>query len=751
MTPSNHYSKTCKRLYDASKVKSIWERLFERHIQRQPKPFAVLERPFAMYSSSELEQRFLRWKRGQMTCEDHSLPIQPGQPQKRIALESEPSSTYLLRGRWFLTCEAFGGFVDYFDLDPPENTSTQALTLISPSFQGQTMSVMSVEEDWDSPVLSFTIALVHIMRHDFRENFTDCCGESRIDIWRGSLVLDEHNRGRDLQVERVAQIPLLVRLGEPILSISQLGSLVAFDVQSRDQSEGSDVVIFDWKDTSSFPRCLRKTIRYDEYGFDFLRSPKVEGLANFDSIPTEILINILAELDWRDVLGIRQTCKRLYDASKVKSIWERLFERHIQRQPKPFAVLERPFAMYSSSELEQRFLRWKRGQMTCEDHSLPIQPGQPQKRIALESEPSSTYLLRGRWFLTCEAFGGFVDYFDLDPPENTSTQALTLISPSFQGQTMSVMSVEEDWDSPVLSFTIVLVHIMRHDFRENFTDCCGESRIDIWRGSLVLDEYNRGRDLQVEHVAQIPLLVRLGEPMLSISQLGSLVAFDVKSRDQPEGSDVVIFDWKDTSSFPRCLRKTIRYDEYGFDSSLRLLPNDRIIIANRSTIKICDHSLIPKLDTRPNACNMVPLVEIECSFDLSPTFSRTFFFTGYLRLVFRRTAGIYGLTLKEDKHEGLLADVSELLIFPPHCPMTGIEECHPYLSYNYALCWPRRDKGCVVLAYYEWPGECRTRKTGCSLREADHALSMAHTVSMDVTSGKFVYVNGFGHVIAGGL
>ncbi|KXN84645.1 hypothetical protein AN958_12245 [Leucoagaricus sp. SymC.cos] len=731
--------RTCKQLYNISRVKLVWERLLERHIEMQPKPFAVLDRPIAMYTNLELEQRFLRWKRGEMVCQDHSLPNLSGLPQElyKDGLEPTAMSTYLLRGRWFLSCESWGGDVAYYDLDPPKNFRTKGRILIPLPFEGHPSSIMSIEEDYDSPLLAFTIALVHIHAHDFLQNTIGVTGESRIDIWRGNLLLDEHNQGTDIQVQHIARFPLLARLGEPLYSMSLLGPLVAFNVNNW--AKGSDVVIFDWNDTDSHSHCLRKTIRYEKTAkIDFLCSPEVEGLSDFNSIPTEILINIIAELDWRDVLNIRQTCKRLHNASKAKSIWERLFERHTQRQPKPFAVLERPFTMYSSFELEQWFTRWKRGEIICQDHSLPLRPGLPQKRIAGDSEPSSTYLLRGRWFLTCETFGGFVNYFDLDPPENTSTRALTLIPQPIRRNPMSVMSVEEDWESPLLSFTIALVHIIGHDFLKCFTDFCGESRIDIWRGSLVLDEYNQGRGLQVEHIAQIPLLARLGEPMLSISQLGSLVAFDVRSEDQPEGSDVVIFDWKDTSSFSRCLRKTIRYDEYGFDSSLRLLPNDRIIVANRSSVKICDHSLIPKLDTRPNVCNMVPLIEIECSFDLSPTFSRTFFFPDYLRLVFRRKTGIYGLTLKEDKHGALMADVSELLVFPPHCPMTEMENCRPYLTYNYALCWPRLDEGCVILASYDWPGECQIRKTGCSMREADHALSMACTVSMDVTSGNVI-------------
>ncbi|KXN89425.1 hypothetical protein AN958_05716, partial [Leucoagaricus sp. SymC.cos] len=417
------------------------------------------------------------------------------------------------------------------------------------------------------------------------------------------------------------------------------------------------------------------------------------------------------------------TCKRLYDASQVKAIWERFFWRDIHRHPKPFAVLERPFVMYSSSELEQRFLRWKKGEIACQNHCLSTQPGTPQKHLLEDSHPSTTYLLRGRWFLICEAHCGMVTYYDLDPPKGHRIECQLLIPEPFDEYSGSLMSVEEDWNTPFLAFTIVLVHISTHDWRRDMSGYCGRSRIDIWRGSLLLDERNHGRALQVEHVAQVPLLARLGEPMRSISQLDSLVTFDVRSKDQPVGSDVVIFDWKDTDAFPKCMRKTIRYDEDKYNSgvsrsltqsNLRLLPNNRIIIANRETIDICDHSLIPKRDTRPSVCNLVPLVRIECSLDLTPSFSRTFFLPECMRLVFRKEAGIYGLTLREDEC-GLQAEVSELLVFPPNCRITDVGECSPHFSYNYALYWPYKSCNFVALASYDWPGECRVRKAGCSL------------------------------------
>ncbi|KXN80676.1 hypothetical protein AN958_08425, partial [Leucoagaricus sp. SymC.cos] len=254
--------KTCKRVHNVSKVKSIWEHLFKCHINLQPKPFAILDQPFSMYTSLELEQQFLHWKRGEIAWQNHSLPIQPSPPQQLLVDILEPSSTYLLHGCWFLSCETWGGDIAYFDLDPLGNVSPKGCILIPKPPEGCYKTVMCVEEDWVSPLLAFTITMVYAHQNDFHEFKTGVSRKSRIEIWRSGLVLDNLNQGIDLWVERIAQAPLLARLSQPMRCISQMGSLVAFDVSFWD--DGSDVVIFDWKDINSHSQCLRKTICYED-------------------------------------------------------------------------------------------------------------------------------------------------------------------------------------------------------------------------------------------------------------------------------------------------------------------------------------------------------------------------------------------------------------------------------------------------------------------------------------------------------
>lgn len=91
---------------------------------------------------------------------------------------------------------------------------------------------MSVDEDWESPILSFHLAT--------------CCGPyfrdtSWLDVWRGTLVLDDRNQPVGLQAKRLARLPLSPDLGKPH-SLSLFGDCVAYI-----EREKHEIVIINWK------------------------------------------------------------------------------------------------------------------------------------------------------------------------------------------------------------------------------------------------------------------------------------------------------------------------------------------------------------------------------------------------------------------------------------------------------------------------------------------------------------------------
>ncbi|KAJ2933193.1 hypothetical protein H1R20_g3872, partial [Candolleomyces eurysporus] len=77
--------------------------------------------------------------------------------------------------------------------------------------------------------------------------------------------------------------------------------------------------------------------------------PPPKGLL---ALPTEILLLIMKELEWDDIINLRMTCKTLHEPSRSKDVWTKLLRRYVQySMPTPF-ILPRSLSQCSSDAIE---------------------------------------------------------------------------------------------------------------------------------------------------------------------------------------------------------------------------------------------------------------------------------------------------------------------------------------------------------------------------------------------------------------
>ncbi|KAF9523419.1 hypothetical protein CPB83DRAFT_839727 [Crepidotus variabilis] len=204
------------------------------------------------------------------------------------------------------------------------------------------------------------------------------------------------------------------------------------------------------------------------------------------SLPPELLIEMLKELGWRDVLTVRQTCRALDKVSRTKSVWKHFLDVQATEQAVPWGGLEKPVELYQAAEIERLVLRWQ-----SVNASLDQEQRQPHHETRFDPlfPIQQIHLLRGgRWILLRDPEGG-IHYCDLEAPEITASR---LIPCPFEGETniYSKMAVDETRDTPLLSFRIAtFVEAIDATWMPEKKSL--RPRIDLYQVDVILDSHKR--------------------------------------------------------------------------------------------------------------------------------------------------------------------------------------------------------------------------------------------------------------------
>ncbi|KIJ94421.1 hypothetical protein K443DRAFT_362209 [Laccaria amethystina LaAM-08-1] len=90
----------------------------------------------------------------------------------------------------------------------------------------------------------------------------------------------------------------------------------------------------------------------------FVHAPEYDSVQKeeLESLPMELLTKVLKELECTDVLRVRQTSRRLHEASKSLDLWLHLYRVYAAASPSISHRLKAPVDTFSQDELEKWLL-----------------------------------------------------------------------------------------------------------------------------------------------------------------------------------------------------------------------------------------------------------------------------------------------------------------------------------------------------------------------------------------------------------
>ncbi|KAF8968845.1 hypothetical protein BDZ97DRAFT_2056242 [Flammula alnicola] len=425
------------------------------------------------------------------------------------------------------------------------------------------------------------------------------------------------------------------------------------------------------------------------------------SLCSLSELPLELLIEILKEVEWKDILHIRKTSKRLSEVSRTRALWLNLFYRYTASDAAQSIQLERPIDTYASHELEYLLLRWKSAEIGwITDDGVPAR----ERRIPTEKAETKHLVKGGRWLLIATSTGSVI-YYDLE----SSTNIGTLLTPSKFGHEESVlqtlMSVDIDESSPTLTFNLAL-SFMGDKFLDDWGDVNNDPPLEpvrmikIWRIALVLDDKQHGAGLSAKYLASFPHHPFVSD-LYSLSLLGSHVAFTVFcSEDNKEYSIVV--DWARANGTSSKYPKRILSQPNG-SRSIYLLPNNRLFIVDLYDIFIYDYSAIEERITGDDLFSTptMPLWEVELEDIGHELISKPFISCDSHTTRFVCVAGnaLHGIVIDDDSKPGGQPQIVKLM----DIPFPFDRRRPPCLGYRQAVSTTGASE--AFLMRYSWPGE----------------------------------------------
>ncbi|KAH6917816.1 hypothetical protein BKA70DRAFT_1245385 [Coprinopsis sp. MPI-PUGE-AT-0042] len=291
--------------------------------------------------------------------------------------------------------------------------------------------------------------------------------------------------------------------------------------------------------------------------------------ASLATLPAELQVEILADLEWDDILRVRQTCRTLADVSRARQVWLTLLQHYFDSVfPKPFP-LPRPLVHCSAQDFEDLVLGYF---------------GWPQRHATGNSGhhmlnfygPTVHFLPGGRWVLL-QRTNGSIDYLNLDDAEMVPKP---LIPHPFE---------EKDWLRVNLSFdfktsmsTLAFNVAISSWFQGKDANGIPERELDqmvisIWSVSVEFDLQGNAVGMASTRLSSFkekPPHVTEG-----ISLLGDHVTYAFR------GMGFVVVNWKQAGG-AACLKFPRVYFSDPHPSIIQLLPGGRTLAVDLYSIQI---------------------------------------------------------------------------------------------------------------------------------------------------------------------
>ncbi|KAF4610706.1 hypothetical protein D9613_007290 [Agrocybe pediades] len=319
------------------------------------------------------------------------------------------------------------------------------------------------------------------------------------------------------------------------------------------------------------------------------------------TLPMEIFIAILEQVDFWDTLRFRRTCKTFHEITKAKAIWIHLF-RECKRLSPGALVLEKPLHMYSSNELERVVVVWKSTEVgwrssdtnPSRHRTIPItctSPSCGSIHCSTKHSYSGVYLVPGgRWLITFHPEGG-MSYYDLESPDYEKQRPLV---PNYLeiGPDCDLNGITFTVDIPDRCRTIQNFKLAQYVHENPNSTRIGQYRpIKIWNVSVIFD----GQEvcgLQADCLKTILVdIFMCSDIRVRLSLRDDLLAFGLRCK--PSGPTtrgrrrieyIFVVEWANvedgSSDYPRRTIYTKQQPQRDYfrqwDSEIRLLSNSKL-------------------------------------------------------------------------------------------------------------------------------------------------------------------------------
>ncbi|KAJ8701502.1 hypothetical protein PTI98_000270 [Pleurotus ostreatus] len=171
---------------------------------------------------------------------------------------------------------------------------------------------------------------------------------------------------------------------------------------------------------------------------------------------------VLAELDWREVLCIRATCKSLCSASRSRYVWRAQYQRLSDGYDTPLSAKD---STATYAELERDTLHWARVQRNWVSKSK-----RPTRRLACKSSAVQLHLLHGGRWLLANGRDPCLDVYDLNLM--VSQPCVLIRPPDKWGERVTQYAIDERYTLPNIEVSIALVR--QHAYER-------PGRLSIWK------------------------------------------------------------------------------------------------------------------------------------------------------------------------------------------------------------------------------------------------------------------------------
>ncbi|RDB18600.1 hypothetical protein Hypma_014707 [Hypsizygus marmoreus] len=282
----------------------------------------------------------------------------------------------------------------------------------------------------------------------------------------------------------------------------------------------------------------------------------------FTTLPLDIVLEIVKELDWRSVLTIRRTCKYLEEISRTRIVWCSQYRRYVAQRTFPL-YLEEPLESYSAAELERWVLLRISADLGWNSRDTKLTRIHRFKQKVV----TGIFLVPGGRWLLAGLEDGTVLAYDLDAATITPKP---LIQPKAKQHPVYYMSMSRDLSSPNLTFTLSLSPCLQSDSSPPLI-------VNIWRVTLV----GHGATAQL---TATPLKIFHAHDIGSIGMTAMLGNLLGRSMRNDEGiSYIDIFDWAKSTSEAHC-KATIFPNE--IIDAIRFLPDGRLLACSAKSFAI---------------------------------------------------------------------------------------------------------------------------------------------------------------------